>query len=304
MMDDADIVLRRVAGALAVRLDDGVVVIRSWNRTMRLKGGSAQAAQSVLSQIDGHRSIREVAESLELPLPQVVGVVEVLERHGIVEPRIEYSGPTADSGGAPGSVLVVGDGNAAQLLAERIGVAGILSRAVASVDALESAAPQTVEAGAAIALATTTVDYDLALRVDTYAARAGRPWMAAWWEGSRVVVTHLMRRGSTACFECLLQRQGANYLNREVDEAVEHELRAGTVPTHGVADPAPWIGVLLAGLLAFRLGLPRSLDEAAEFAVRRPDELMEFDLLTGETSWSRVLRAPWCPRCSTAELSS
>lgn len=301
-------------GSQVLRLDDSAVV-RTWHRTLRLRGAAADLTVRVLDAIDGKARVADIAAHLDVDVAMVEKVLAKLRDAGVVllteDPPVSVSqrdtldiasglsvaygipDPTQDT-----RVLVVGQGLAAKLVVDRLGelCSGTVTH-VGSPDEL----PADGDLGTGVVYAEELMTYQDALAVDSRAAAAGVAWCAGWWEGSQLVVTHEMRFGRSACFECLLERQRANYAQPEVDTALEERLRTGVMTTAGQDRTRP-VPTLLSTLLADLLVLRTHSLLTDGNRMRRGRQLAEFNLTTWELRWSTVLRLPSCKRCSPGVL--
>lgn len=304
-----------VPGSQVLRLDDGSVAVRTWHRTFRIRGGAADLTMRILEALDGKARVADVADRLDADRGLVDKALTKLRDAGVVELA---AGPSAhwpqrqvldvasgieQTNGSPGrgrdgEVLVFGSGRTAELVAGRL--RELDEGAVVVIGSLDELA-EGGRAAAGMIYAEELMTYRDALAVDSRAAAAGVAWCAGWWEGPRLVVTHELRFGRSACFECLLERQRANYVQPEVDIPLEERLRDGTMTTAG-EDDARAVPTLLSSMLADLLVLrARSLLSDGRQA-KRTMQMAEFDLTSWELHWSTVLRLPSCARCSPGAL--
>jgi hypothetical protein len=303
-----------VPGSQVLRLDD-TVVIRTWHRTLRLRGAAAQLTARVLEAVDGKARTADLAAQLDMDGGLVEKILAKLRDGGIVllsedgpaplsrRDTLDLASGTAAAHGLPDPtqgqrVLVVGHGSAAKLVADRLGelCAGTVAH-VGSPDEL----PADGDLGAGIVYAEELMTYHDALAVDSRAAAAGVAWCAGWWEGAQLVVTHEMRFGRSACFECLLERQRANYAQPEVDILLEERLRTGAMTTAGPDRTQP-VPALLSSLLADLLVLRALSLLSGSTRTVQGRRLAEFSLVNWDLRWSTVLRLPSCRRCSPGVL--
>jgi hypothetical protein len=298
-----------VPGSQAIRLEDDAVVVRTWHRTLRMRGAAADLALRVMEATDGKAGVTDIANRLHADPAAVEKILVKLRDVGVVQWGLDPATTTSQhhtldlASGAPqpggllgdereARLLVVGQGLASRLVAQRVRELGQETvTCVASPDELPDD-----ELGGCVVFAEELMTYRDALTMDSRAA-AGAAWCAGWWEGAQLVVTHEMRFGRSACFECLLERQRANYLQPDVDTALEERLRSGATTTAGLdrTDAVPTVlSTLLADLLSLRARAMLSRGTASN----RPHQLAEFDLVTWDLRWSTVLRLPSCRRCS------
>lgn len=309
-------------GSQVLRLDDRSVAVRTWHRTFQLRGAHADAAARVIEAIDGSRTLAAVARHAGVEASLAEAVAARMRDAGVLS-----LGDADDADGGPwparpgdvldiaagamgvddvpprtGDVLVVGRGRTAELLADRLGeVEERPIQAVGSADELPEALPGGTALPAGLVHAEELTTYRDALAIDRWAAAADVPWCAGWWEGSRLVVSHEIRFGRSACFECLLERQRANYLQPEVDIPLEERLRSGTMTTAGTNGERA-VPALLCSMLTDLLVLRTRSLLSGPGSSTRPRELGELDLRTWSLRWSTVLRLPSCRHCSPGVL--
>lgn len=302
---------RLVPGSQVMRLDDDSIVIRTWHRTLRIRGKSAAVAMAVLQASNGARSIAEIVGELGLSsaaIDQIFtnlrgsGVVQLLEPdQAPVRASMSYALDVASGNGdqqREGKVMVVGSGRAAELVTKRLDQLGSVAVPTASVEAVREG----LTGHDALVFAEERMTYRDALEIDRLAAASEVPWCAGWWEGSKIVVSHEIRFGRSACFECLLERQRANYVQAEIDIRLEELLRNGTGTTAGNGSDGAAVPDVVSSLLADLLVLRAWSLASGGSASKRPGQLLEFDLAGLDLRWSTVLRLPSCRHCSPGVL--
>lgn len=310
--------LRLRVGFQPLRTDDGTVVLHGWHRTLRISGSHAELAWQVLDALDGRRSSDDIADLVGHEPATVRALAARLQAAGAVEVSDAAVAGDADDSPALAAaiatqmpardfaatlatrrVLLVGGDDLAGMLATALRTSGVMTvETTADTDRFGELVADDHWDGAVYAERHAT--YRRALEVDRLCAAKLIPWCGGWWEGRRVVVTHEMRFGRSACFSCLLFRQRANALHTDVDDVLGARLRAGTISTAGrfELEAGPVVDHIAVGLLALRC---LSLLMAPAWSLRT-NQISEFDLPTFEIVHSTVLRIPSCDACGSGRL--
>lgn len=301
--------------------------LRSLRRVLQLRGkASTSLLPQVLSQLDGSRSIEEVAAAIGSP-EQVKEVIALLERAGLLQES------TDDDGGselAPFTKLLDGLGvdprqALAQLGAHKFGVLvspRLKGYVQASLNAFGVSAPGilvdtdleaggTLESGGPIALriaelvSQATIAFVALDRwqpalmglVNEACVKAGRAWIGVQPESEvGFMIGPLVIPGETACYTCFERRRQANrFEGAELDTDLRHMVESQP-HSAGYLDKSvpplfePAIALAVAEAVKYATGLL--------FYMSTLNRVVGFTPFMLESESIPVLKLPRCPTCS------
>ncbi|WP_222623393.1 TOMM precursor leader peptide-binding protein [Streptomyces armeniacus] len=282
-----------------------------------LRGRTAGLARRVLCAVERPSSVGAVAREVDAPAEKVARLLARLESQGLVTTLAELDkGPGADreanaalrlfadeglsdavtADGARAEIVCLGDeelgARFAELTSASLGVR--LSRRPvldeADAPALSGEAPSFV-----VSLARDR-DEEHLRRLDRWSRRAGVPYLAGWFEGVTVVLTHVVVPRRTACYDCLCVRERAAAPGP--GESGGTEASAGGPPL--AFAPA---GRLAAGDgLLTSLASLRAVNVFAGHANEAPAPvLLQLSFTTLKLTRHPVLRVPMCESCGHAQ---
>ncbi|MGB0383897.1 MAG: hypothetical protein ACPGWR_03655 [Ardenticatenaceae bacterium] len=295
------------------------LIVRRWDRTLVMRGRSIPLVARLISELDGEKDTSLLAEKLGVTPLLVVEVLNHLYNRGIVVDKNSvhnnfgilsaFSGSSLSQGGygqlQNKTVLVDGPADLPSMISQNLSESGLGKVLIPQTSSLTIESLVTQEP-AFIIYAERIVDYKRATKLNKIAIQLNIPWIAGWFEGPNIVVTHVMIPNENACFECLILRQRANYLNYKLDMIYENFIREGRPSTQtyipesmfSVQENTPGMDNMLARFLTVRavsylLGM-RSIAPVPK--------LVEFSLPNLVSRHHPVLRLPQCPVCSPAVL--
>jgi len=300
--------------------------IRSLRRVLRLRGNaSTNLLPQVLSQLDGSKSVAEVAVALGEP-EQVTEVVALLERAGLLQDCAQ----TALQEPAPFAALLDGLGvdpakAMAQLAAHRFGA--VVSPALAPyvqesfaafgmtnlqmvTDAdLHDSADLESDGVVAERLRALVVNSSIVFAaldhwhpafmrlVNQVCVQAGRPWIGVQPESEvNWLIGPLVVPGETACYVCLEQRRQANrFEGAELDDALQQMVDGNPAAARYLIRSVaplyePAIALAVTEAVKYAAGL--------EFYLSTLNRVVGFTPFILETESIPVLKLPRCPVCS------
>jgi oxazoline/thiazoline synthase len=281
---------RLKASLTLATVDENKLFLISEQRHVLLEGRVAAAVAPLLT---GELTTAEIAAELaELPLAEVLGTVDKLQRLGQV---VEGPGAGAASSVAWWDAAGIDPDQAAERLdAFTVSVSAIGDAPAGLVeDLLAGAGLPTGDGGFPVVI---TEDY-LAEGLDERNRRqvaAGEPWLLARLTGERLWLGPHFRPGETPCWECMAVRLEGN---RQVERYLRR--KDGAVRTR-VAIPPMLASTIQTGaaILATELQTIAATGTVGSIGA----DLVTFDLTTFESERHPVIRQPLCPVCGDPEL--
>lgn len=302
-----------VPGYRIIHLPDGTVILRRQDHIFTLRGRSVPLLLQLIDLMDGTRDSLELADQLHVDPRVIAQLLTRLQNANVLVEKDDLLDCEDAHFGIASLLSRVRFGNQQyshevykDLKKQVVGVCGSSDLVRKVSDQLSASGVGRVRCGDLASFedgpesppsflihAEYLPDYRTALKANGLALRSGIPWVAGWFSGTTMFVTHVMHPAENACFECLLLRQRANYLNIKEDLAYEHTLR-DTSPDLSIQETTPSMEYLLTACIAMR---------ALSSMVGVPSpRFLEIAIPELTTIHHPVLRLPRCPACGPMTL--